>query len=731
MTANILLTTLSNSVIFTIIVAIGFLLIGMLIVYVKMWKKAVQGEALIKTGQGEAKVSFGGIWIIPVLHKLERMDITLRTMTISRLGKEGLICKDNLRADIKVSFFIRVNKTHEDVIHVAQTVGCVRASDIEQLELLFDAKFSEALKTVGKHFDFVELYNSRAEFRDKIKEEIGTDLNGYILDDCAIDYLEQTSISDLNENNILDAQGIKKIIDLTAAEKVKSNLIQREKEKTIKKQDVEAKETILELEKQQVEKEEQQRREIENIKSREAAEIEKVKQEELLKSEQARIAAEEEIGVAEENKLRQIVVAQKNKEKTDAIESERVEQSRMLEATERERTVELARIEKEKSLEIERRNIQEVIRERVTVEKATVQEEEKIKDTRAMAEADRNKQVAITVAEQNAEEALVKEIKSAEAAKQASEQYAKQALIDAEAEEAAAKHKAEALKTLAEAEAAQKAAIGMSEAQVMSAKADAMEKQGEADAAVIEMKADADAKGIRLKALAQAEADEKLGFVAAKVNREQGHAQAEVTEAQAAADEKKGMVEAKIIAEKLKADAEGLKEKAAAMHALDGAGMQHEEFKLQLDKDKTVELAQVDIQKYIADAQAQVIGEALKAANIDIIGGETMFFNQIVGSIAKGKAVDGIVNGSELMTDLKNAFLSTDGGGSFKENVGQLLKSFNLKPEDIKNLSISALLFKMMGQADSDEMRNGLRQLMGISKSAGLENETPKSLGLI
>ena len=33
--------------------------------------------------------------------------------------------------------------------------------------------------------------------------------------------------------------------------------------------------------------------------------------------------------------------------------------------------------------------------------------------------------------------------------------------------------------------------------------------------------------------------------------------------------------------------------------------------------------------KDIANAQAQVIAEALKAANIDIVGGETMFFEKI------------------------------------------------------------------------------------------------------
>ena len=49
-------------------------------------------------------------------------------MEIDRRGKEGLICKDNIRADIKVTFFVRVNKTREDVLKVAQAIGCVRAS---------------------------------------------------------------------------------------------------------------------------------------------------------------------------------------------------------------------------------------------------------------------------------------------------------------------------------------------------------------------------------------------------------------------------------------------------------------------------------------------------------------------------------------------------------------------------------------------------------------------------
>tara|TARA_R110002072_G_scaffold303140_2_gene495642 strand:+ start:10501 stop:10995 length:495 start_codon:yes stop_codon:yes gene_type:complete len=135
---------------------------------------------------------------------------------------------------------------------VAETIGPRRASEQDKLEELFEARFSEALKTVGKNFKFVRLYTERGQFKEQILRVIGTDLNGYVLDDCAIDHREQNPLERFNPNNILDAEGIKKITQLTALEKVQENQFTREKEKTPKKQDVEAQEVIPELEKQRV-----------------------------------------------------------------------------------------------------------------------------------------------------------------------------------------------------------------------------------------------------------------------------------------------------------------------------------------------------------------------------------------------------------------------------------------------------------------------------------------------
>jgi len=678
-----------------------FSLILLFVIYIALfYKKIPQGEALVKTGFGGTQVAFDkGMYVIPLLHKVEIMDISVKKIEIERLENDGLICKDNMRADIKVAFFVRVNKSKEAIIEVAQTIGCERASHISTLNELFEAKFSEALKTVGKKFEFIELYESRAEFRDEIITEIGRDLNGYTLEDCAIDYLEQTAVSFLKADNILDAEGIKKITELTAAQNIKSNLIMRDEQKTIRKQDVEAREAILELDKQLAEKEEQQKREIANIVSREEAEILKVGEEERLKSEGARISTEEKLQIAEENKQRQVIVAAKNKERTDAVEAERVLKDRDLEATERERAVTLAQIDKEKAVEIEKKNIQDVIRDRVTLEKGVVEEQENMKDIEAFKGADREKQVAITLAEKAAEEQMIRRVKLAEAEKEAAKQKAEEINIHAQAQKEASVKESEARKILAEATAKEEATIGMSEAQVMHAKAEAEEKQGLVEANIIEKTAIAEAAGIEAKATAL---------------KTQGIAEADVIK-------EKALAQATGDKEIAFAEAAGIEEKAEAMKKLDGVGKDHEEFKLKLDKQLQVDLAEISIQKDIADAQADVIGQALKSSNIDIVGGETMFFDQIIGQITKSKGIDRLVNHSDNLTQVKDAILGSDDvQGNLLGKIKDFATQYGIGSEDIKNLTISKLLLDLQSKASSTDEQNNFGNLFNLAKALGL-----------
>ena len=156
------------------------------------------------------------------------------------------------------------------------------------------------------------------------------------------------------------------------------------------------------------------------------------------------------------------------------------------------------------------------------------------------------------------------------------------------------------------------------------------------------------------------------------------------------------------------ADALAKTEMAKAIELFNKASQDHEEFRLQLDKDKDVELADINIKKDIADAQARVMGEALKSANIDLVGGEQDFFDRVVSSVSQGKVVDRLVDNSQTITDVKNTFFNGD-PDHLKNKLAGWIKASGLKSEDVKNLTISALLASMVSKTEDNSLRGLMR----------------------
>nr|WP_218058004.1 hypothetical protein [Gilliamella apicola] len=617
------------------------------------------------------------------------MKISLITFDVERRGKDGLICKDNLRADICVAFYLRVNETTEDVLKVAKSIGVDRASDQKAVSSLFSAKFSEALKTVGKQFELSKLFEDRMNFRERIIDVIGKDLNGYALEDVAIDYLEQTPIKSLDPDNIFDAEGINKITSITAVHKDETNKRERDLELALKKKDTETIEAKLELERQQADAEARQKREIETIRAREAAETLKVQEEERLKAEQARIQSQQEIEVREENRLREVEVAQQNRLRAIAIEEERVERARSLEIVAREREVELQRIEKDKVLEEEKKLIANVIRERVAVEKTVAVEEENIKEVREVSKADREKQTTIIEAEARAEQELVKQVKQAEADEQASKHRAIEISTMAQAELEAAAKQAEAKKQLAQGIEAEEAAIGLAEAKVRKARAEAEEKEGLVKANITAETLLAEAKGNQEKGLSEAKvieakavAIEKQGLTEAKVLEEKLSAQARGDEriglAKASATKEQGLAEALVIRERLTAEASGLVEKFQAMGTMSEQSQHHEEFRLALEKGFEQAMAAITANKEIAREQADVLAAAFSKANIEIVGGNDNFFNSFSKAISVGKAIEGTVNQSPVLQSALQSVLSRLSGDKHVD-LKETLQNTDLK----------------------------------------------------
>ncbi len=702
---------LSPSVItFLVLAGIAVVFIfGLFAMFARFYHKVEQGHALIiNPFRGDSKVTFTGGLVLPIINKAELMDISIKTIEIDRSGDQGLICADNIRADIKVKFFVRVNQTSEDVLRVAQGIGCARASNHEILEDLFSAKFSEALKTAGKALDFVDLYQARDRFRDKIIEQIGDDLSGYVLEDAAIDYLEQTPLARLDSNYILDAQGIKKITELTAVEHVVTNELRRNEEMQIKKKNVETQEALLELERQQADATARQAREVASVKAREEAETAKVRAEEHTRAEMARLQSDQQLAVQNENVLREKEVAENNRKRAVVIEQERVTRAQELEVVAREKEVTLQRIEKDKAVEVQKKAIADVVRERIVVERTVAEQEEAIKEVREVAEADRTRKAVVIGAEASAEEKVILEVKAAEAQERKARHKAAEDLVLADARLKVAEREAEAKKREAEGIEALTAAPGLADAKVqvatasaklatMEAEATGKEKVGRAEAQVIEVQAQAEAVGLRARMEAEAAGKEKVG---------QAEALVRTVDAEALA--KLGDAEAHNIDVKFNAEARGLKEKFEAMKAMSTETREHEEYRMRLERAHLETLKQIEAQQHIAKEQAEVLGVALKNARIDIVGGQGDYFDSFVRALAVGKGIDAAVNKSDTLQVAFKEQLA--GERDVVEDLKGVLGAAGQSAGELQNLSVSALIARVM-QSGTDGQKQALQQL--------------------
>ena len=699
-------------------VVVGLLILGLFLA-VFCLKKVRAGEAGVRTGFGGLQVTKDWMFRYPFLNRWDIMDIQVKKLEVARKGKDGLICKDNIRADIEVAFYVRVAPEEAKIKEVAEAVGCERASEIELLRNLFEAKFSDALKAAGKQMDFDQLYIQRSQFREMIVNEIGEDLNGYKLEDVAIDYLEQTAREDHDPSNVLDAQGIEKINAITATKEEETNKRTQKKEVELKNDNIKAEMEKRELDKTNEEDLAKQTRAVDEAKAREgaAAQVEVHKNREI--SEKAEIEANQHI---EERKVEQdrVVMSATYAKDQDLLrlEQEKLESGEQAEV-DRLRRIGLMQQEKEAKIIAAAFEVAESKAGLESKEKEVTQQHQGRLDVEADMSADRAKRVLMVEATAKAEASLVEEVKQAEATRQAQKEIADKDLYlevtGAESSKQAAEKKADEVITIAEAEAkasekrnhamqqeaegtaAMRSADGLAEARVITAKAEAKkidaqaeQAQGEAEATVI------------------AKQGEASGIAKAAEGKGEGEAIEAVRLAEAQGTEKMGL-----------AQAISKTEMAKAIEIFNKASQDHEEFRLQLNKDRDVDLAEIQIQKDVAEAQARVVGEALKSANIDIVGGENDFFEKVVRSVSYGKSVDRLVNNSQAITDVKNTFFNGD-PDYFKTQLRGWVKDLGVSSEDVKNLTISALLTKLVSQSDDSGTKSVIRQAQKAVKESGI-----------
>lgn len=414
---------------------------GTLMIITRLYMKTRASEAFVRTGMGGMRViKDGGSIVVPVIHQIVKISLRTLRLDVGREGPDALITKDKLRADIKAEFFVRVMPDDDSIKNAARSFG-EHMDDGSYVGKLVEDKLISALRTVAATKTLEELNTQRDEFVKQVTDIVTPDLahNGLTLEVATISKLDQTALQNLRDDNVFDAQGKRTIAAITQEQATARNELERAGEQARKKKDVETRQAMLALERQQAE-----------------AEAEQASQIAVIRAQKTREAQEKEIEAA-----RAVEIA--NVQKAQAVQVATRQQQQAVETAERKKLEAITQADRD--VEVAKRKQQEAIaqaeRERAAAEaelaKAEAQREterQAIKTVQVRAEAERAKSTLVIGAQADAERKFTEAQRAAdgEAYRLQKEAEGKKAAADAEAEAVTKKANAEAAarKALAE-----------------------------------------------------------------------------------------------------------------------------------------------------------------------------------------------------------------------------------------------------------------------------------------
>jgi DNA-binding GntR family transcriptional regulator len=305
-------------------------------------------------------------------------------LEVERTGGRALITRDKLRVDIGAEFYLSVPPEPASVARAAQALGR-RSFQADELRVLVEGLFVDALRAVAARSTMEELHEGRAEFAAAVREAVAPQVTGYglQLDAVALTALDQTPFGAMDENNAFNAEGLRKLAQLVAQSKRERAEIDSETQVSVRRAAMEAARRRLEIELEERRAEIAQTQQVEALMSAQIAEVARAKAEAERASAEARIRMEQGIQAAD--------IAREQ-----AIREAEIARARALEMAEQERAVMVAAKSQEES---------RAMAEADEARAEAVRAQEAVESARAEAEAQRRRMLALIAAEAEAEAA--------------------------------------------------------------------------------------------------------------------------------------------------------------------------------------------------------------------------------------------------------------------------------------------------------------------------------------
>ncbi len=403
------------------------LLLFSLFAYTRVYVVTPNNEAFVRTGglfiKKKAVILYGGCIILPGFHQLTRVPLREISIDVERTGKLAVRTKDYLRADIRVTFYVCINASEEDVLTAAarlsQSGTKITPEDIKNA---LEKRADDAIRAAAKTKELAEIDSDKLGFAQEVLNLVGPDLKkvGLTLNNIAISEILESVTYD--PDNFFDAQGVRLRTEIIQRSIQQKREVELATQVTIEQKELDAEKRSLQIAQEQESAKLEQKLQVEALKAQREREIQESKDREAATVRRTKILQEKSV---EEEEIRKKLAVQQSQIEADIALEERNKQLKVVQALQKQES-ELAEITRQQTVEsgklqaqvqiVESERLAKLAQEDVAIAIANkkresflaqaeqAKAEESVKTASEVEKAERNQRLSIIAAEREAQE---------------------------------------------------------------------------------------------------------------------------------------------------------------------------------------------------------------------------------------------------------------------------------------------------------------------------------------
>ncbi|MEO1560560.1 MAG: SPFH domain-containing protein, partial [Cyanobacteria bacterium J06632_19] len=346
------LTQIGGSLIFPgIIGSLVLLLLLSVFAYTRIYVITPTNEAFVRTGGVfvKKKTVFlnGGCVVVPGFHELTRVPLREISINVERTGKLAVRTQDYLRANMRVTFYVCISASEEDVQIAAARISRQGKISSEDIKEALETRADDAIRAAAKKKTLAEIDSDKLGFAEEVLNLTQQDLKkvGLTLNNIAISEIEESDTYDTN--NFFDAQGVRLRTETIQRSIQQKREVELTTQVAIEQKELDAQKQSLQISQEKETAELEQKLQVEALTAQREREIQEAKNKEAAATLRSKILQDKSV---EEEEIRKKLSIQQSQIEADIALEARNKQLKIAQ-TEQKQEAELAEITRQQAVQ--------------------------------------------------------------------------------------------------------------------------------------------------------------------------------------------------------------------------------------------------------------------------------------------------------------------------------------------------------------------------------------------